>query len=484
MGSGDASVATIGSAVLPDADLQPRIEDERAATLYGKGAFPYLANVMIGAIEVVAVSGVVPAERRFGWLALISAVTLIRLAVWWLYRQARYLFEARQWLYAFTVGGTINGLAWGSTAWFLWGPGVDHHALLGFVVGGMVAGSTAVVPSYLPAFYTFAAAALVPMGARLLAEGGTVDTTMGILLLFFGLNMTRLARGAGRWFTENTELRLQNALLVEHLSAARDELEGRVLARTAELERTVAQLREAELRAREALRMRNDFLAIASHELRTPLSTLELQVARFEWHLAQPDPVNRPELNDSVQAVRRQVRRLTGLVDTVLTASGLVRQGGLVLEPVELDLAAIVRGVVADARAAPATRGTPVTLALVEPVMGSWDPVRVEEVIANLVSNAMRFGAGKPVRIALAASEDQAILEINDQGPGIRAEERARIFERFVSVDAGGRAAGLGLGLSVVHDLVELMRGAVTVESEPGRGTTFTLRLPRRPRVE
>jgi signal transduction histidine kinase len=479
MESGAGDVQDHGGGAAPDGDLHTRIESERAAALYGKGVSPYLANVLIGAIEIVAVAGVVPPARRYGWLALMSVVTLMRLVLWELHRRHPGRLLPRQWCIAFAIGGTANGLTWGATAFFLWGPGAGHHALLGFVVGGMVAGATAVVPAYLPAFYTFALAALAPVATRLLVAGSRVDVTMGVLLLVFGLNMTKLARGAGRWFFQNTELKLHNARLVEYLSEARDDLELRVTERTGELVKTVAQLREAELRAQDAVRVRNDFLAVASHELRTPLATLELQVGRLEWHLSQPRAVDRSELGDSVKALRRQVRRLTGLVDTVLTASGLARQG-MVLEKVELDLGAVVRAVVADASASPAARGTPVTLALEERVMGRWDPVRVEQVVANLVSNALKYGVGKPVRIGLTTAGNDALLEIEDHGPGIAPAHRERIFERFFRADVGGQTGGLGLGLAVVRELVEAMNGAITVDSQSGRGTIFTVRLPRR----
>jgi signal transduction histidine kinase len=481
MGSEAATYDTTGAG-LSERDLQARIDVERAAALYGKGVSPYLSNVMIGAIEVLAVASVVAASRRYGWLALMSVVTLVRLGVWLLYQRNRARFTPHRWCVLFAIGGTANGLMWGSTAFFLWGPGSAHHALLGFVVGGMVAGSTAVVPAYLPAFYTFAAAALLPMAVRLLAAGDRVDLAMGVLLLVFGLNMTKLARSAGSWFLERTQLELRNAALVEHLSEARAQLEGRVADRTAELQQTVTQLREAELRALDAVRVRNEFLAVAAHELRTPLATLELQVGRLDWQLAEPGGVERARLAENTQALRRQVRRLTGLVDRVLTASGMA--GQVVLAPVDLDLVALVRGVVGDATAAPSVRATPVTVVAEHPVTGRWDPVRLEQVVANLVSNALRYGVGKPVLITIGATGGEALLEVQDQGPGIAPGTHERMFERFFRADVGGQTGGLGLGLAVVHELVDAMKGAVTVDSRPGGGATFTVRLPRGPQSE
>lgn len=476
----EARAATVGGAGagLLGEDLGPRIEAERAAALFGKGLSPYLSNPMVGAIEVVAVAGVVSPAPRYGWLALMSVVTLLRMAVWLVHRRNAYLLTAHQWCVAFTIGGTVNGLTWGSTAFFLWGPGAAHHALLGFVVGGMVAGATAVVPAYLPAFYTFAAAAIAPLAARLVAAGDGVDVAMGVLLLVFGLNMTKLARSAGRWFFENTALELRNASLIVHLSEARDHLEQRVAERTAELEKTVAQLRAAEVRAQDAVRVRNDFLAVAAHELRTPLATLELQVGRLEWQLGGPGAIEPAQLADGTRALRRQVRRLTGLVDTVLTASGMAGQG-VVLARTELDLAALVRGVVADGTIALAARNTPVRVVAEQAVPGLWDAVRVEQVIANLISNALRYGAGRPVSVTVTAADSQAIVAVHDEGPGIDPAHRERIFERFFRADVGGQTGGLGLGLAVVRELVDAMKGTVTVDSEPGQGTTFTLRLPR-----
>jgi len=114
--------------------------------------------------------------------------------------------------------------------------------------------------------------------------------------------------------------------------------------------------------------------------------------------------------------------------------------------------------------------------------MGHWDPARLEQVISNLVSNAVKYGAGRPVRIALTASADGVVLSVSDQGAGIDPSLQGRIFERFFRADTGGQTAGLGLGLAVVRELVEIMNGTVTVESAPAQGTTFTVRLPRHAR--
>jgi signal transduction histidine kinase len=161
-----------------------------------------------------------------------------------------------------------------------------YRALLGFAVGGMVAGATAFWSVYLPAYYLFAATALVPLAVRLMITGQRIDIVMGLMIVAFGTTMSELARRSERWFRSQTELRVRNDILVAHLSEARDLLEHRVADRTAALQETVEQLRVAEAGALRAVEARDQFLAVASHELRTPLTVLTLSLLRVDRQLA------------------------------------------------------------------------------------------------------------------------------------------------------------------------------------------------------
>jgi signal transduction histidine kinase len=313
-----------------------------------------------------------------------------------------------------------------------------------------------------------------------LLSGHHMDVTMGTMLGFFSVAMVQLARGAGRWFEQTTELRLRNARLIEHLSQAHAELEHRVRERTAELERTVTQVRAAEAEAREAVRARNEFLGVASHELRTPLATMELQITLLETGRGERPAATPGRSSDALAVLRRQVRRLTRLVDTVLTASGLL-QDSLVLDPQEGDLTQLVRGVIEDMTAHRSPASGPVELIAPGPVVGSWDPVRVEQVVANLLSNALRYGGGAPVRVIVESAGDEVSISVRDSGPGIEPALRERIFERFFRADSGDSTGGLGLGLAVVRELVSAMGGTVAHDDWESPGASFTVRLPRRP---
>ena len=110
---------------------------------------------------------------------------------------------------------------------------------------------------------------------------------------------------------------------------------------------------------------------------------------------------------------------------------------------------------------------------------GAWDRVRLEQVCRNLISNAIRFGAGRPIDVSVSADEDFATLQVRDHGVGIAPEQQARIFERFEQA-AAQRTGGFGIGLWVVRSVCAAMGGTVTVESEPGEGACFTVMLPRR----
>jgi signal transduction histidine kinase len=122
----------------------------------------------------------------------------------------------------------------------------------------------------------------------------------------------------------------------------------------------------------------------------------------------------------------------------------------------------------------------PVALRLEQPLVGRWDPLRIEQIVLNLISNAMKFGRGKPVTVSLARRDGEAVLRVRDEGPGIAPADREKIFDRFFRSDMGRGVAGLGLGLAIVRDLTQAMGGFVAVASEPGHGAEFTVSLPAR----
>ncbi|QRK13765.1 PAS domain S-box protein [Archangium violaceum] len=242
----------------------------------------------------------------------------------------------------------------------------------------------------------------------------------------------------------------------------------------------ITQLKETELALQEAVRVRDDFLSLASHELKTPLTGLSLQMQLLRRLEAENSslPLESSKVRARLEAIDRSLRRLGLLVDNLLDVSR-IRHGRLDFLFSTGDLSALVSEVVA--RTADEARLAGVSLiSHVEPsLVGRFDRLRLEQVLMNLLSNALRHGGGNPVEVRLERTPKGARLVVRDEGPGIPEADRERIFARFEQVRGAARAGGLGLGLFIVRQIVEGHQGHVHVEPGPGgRGAAFVVELP------
>jgi signal transduction histidine kinase len=242
----------------------------------------------------------------------------------------------------------------------------------------------------------------------------------------------------------------------------------------------------ARVRASEAaVAARDEFLAVAAHELRTPLTSMLLHIEAIERTLPAESQAEAtmqvpPTEQKRIAAVARQARRLSGLIDSMLDVSKLTG-GHLSLELAEVDVTALVRDVAArfapDATAAHCT----VTLALNDHATGVLDATRLDQIVTNLIANALKYGAGAPVEIAVEADEQVIRLTVRDHGIGISPVDQERIFRRFERAADERQYSGAGLGLWITSELVKALGGRITLHSVPGAGAAFTVVLPRRP---
>lgn len=232
--------------------------------------------------------------------------------------------------------------------------------------------------------------------------------------------------------------------------------------------------------AQEALRLRDEFLGIAAHELRTPLTTLRLriQTLQAEASAAPPTDALKESVLDRLEKAARSVTRLAELVETLLDVTR-IEQGRVSLALARCDAAEVVGEAVADFADQAEKAGCALELARCDSAPVDWDRFRIEQVIHNLLVNASKYGAGRPITISLAAEADSVVLRISDRGIGIPEEERPRIFERFERASGAQSFAGMGLGLYIARHLVEAHGGTIGVESAVGQGSTFFVRLPR-----
>lgn len=242
-----------------------------------------------------------------------------------------------------------------------------------------------------------------------------------------------------------------------------------------------AKLKESERQLREAVRARDEFLSIASHELKTPLTPLALQLeAALELARASHEggtSVPAAKLETRLAAAVKNVDRMAVLINHLLDVTRIT-SGHLAISPSRVDLGALVAEVVANMRDVARQSGSELLLDVEEPVTGTWDSAGLETVVTNLVSNAIKFGRGKPIQLRLGRDGNVAYLVVVDHGIGMASEAQQRIFERFERAVSAKQYGGLGIGLWISRQMVLAHGGTIRVVSKADVGSTFAVTLP------
>ena len=228
-------------------------------------------------------------------------------------------------------------------------------------------------------------------------------------------------------------------------------------------------------KSKDAISLRDDFLSVAGHELRSPAHAVALIAESILRRARAEDPSG--NLVVGLQKLLEAVERLTRLTGDLLDVTHIA-EGRLTLQRERFDLSGLVLDVTRRfeevARRARCTLETRLS-----PAVGSWDRNRLDQVVTNLVGNACKFGAGQPVLVTVEQRRDRARIAVRDHGIGISEEDQARLFRRFERFETRRKFGGMGLGLWITRRIVEAHGGTIAVESAPGKGSTFSVELPR-----
>lgn len=236
--------------------------------------------------------------------------------------------------------------------------------------------------------------------------------------------------------------------------------------------------RVEKLTMEENVRLRDEFISIASHELKTPITSLKLQTQMIERDLKKNPQITytSEKLAEFVGLFNRQVGRLTELIETMLDVSR-ISSGRLVLDLQNINFPIVVKEVVEAIQQGTATRPS-ISVEAPEHLVIWGDRSRLKQVVENLLTNAIKYGEEKPIKIKLREEKNQILLQVEDHGLGIAADLQSKIFDRFERAISSRHISGLGLGLYITRQIVEAHEGTIRVESTLGSGSLFTVALP------
>jgi signal transduction histidine kinase/CheY-like chemotaxis protein len=377
---------------------------------------------------------------------LISAVTQSIPAFY--FRHPRSTDEVPRWGRYFTLALLANGLAWGAASMLFFVPGSTALQVFLFTaIIGMCAGSISILSYWLPSYYAFIVPPLVFAALRLFLEGsmeyqvlaGLVIMTLVILLLL-GHSVKKSALAAIRLGFENLDL--------------------------------VQQLQIEKNRAEDANLAKSKFLAAASHDLRQPLHALSLFTATLNEKIRQPDA------RDLLDNIKLSVNALENLFNALLDVSRL--DAGVIQPRISSSNLQPLFNHLSN-EYAPQAHNNGLTWNMhCDDIAAHTDPVLLETILRNLISNAIRYTPSGNIQLRCAAQHSDVTIDIQDTGIGISDAHQQEIFNEFVQLQnpERDRNKGLGLGLAIVKRLSHLLDHKLTLHSEPGTGTTFSLTLP------
>jgi len=435
---------------------QAKLDIDRVRALYSTAPIAAAITVVGGALWVLVFAAQEGLATVLAFYALMLANQATRLAFW--SRQRREpgdALRARIWATRYTWTMFAGGVLWGAGA-VLFFPANDAARQVFILVAayGISAGSTAPNAYHPPAMIAFIVPTLLPLLVRVVAEGGLVYGVVGLALLIQIVTMILFGLNMSKQLLESIRMRHENAQMIEELREA------------------TALAQAARDKAEQASLAKSQFFAAASHDLRQPLQALGLFSASMRETMREPEDARR------IDRILSSVDALESLFDELLDISKL-DAGYVNAAPAHFYAGVLFERL--QNTYSPFARKAGLELRFEDSgAVLHTDPVLLERVLGNLVSNALRYTAAGSVHVRCRPGGGSVSIEVADTGPGIARAEHERVFDEFYQLGnpERDRRKGLGLGLATVKRIAQLLGTRISLESEPGKGAVFAIEVP------
>ena len=457
-------------------DRLERVAQAQVDLVYQNAPSGFVATAVVGVLIVVATWDAIGHVALEVWLAATVGIGAVRFAGVRAYQRRAAGASLARWRNLFTAGALAAGLGWGALGSVLF-PAASpvHQMVIGFALGGMVAGGAAYLAPVRASYVAYAASAVLPFSARLIATGELSQVSMGVMTVAFVASMIATSRSMHATITDNIVLRIDKEDVAARLVVEQE----RIAQQAEELQQRARELALAHEASLAGTRTKSAFLATMSHEIRTPLNAI----------IGMADLVEQTALSDEqreyVSTIHSSGESLLALLSDILDFSKL-EAGKVEIDELAFDLPRCIEETIDAVAPAAAKKRLELLWELSErtPARVRSDPTRLRQILLNLLSNAVKFTATGDITVTVDArplpggAGDDVELEIavRDQGFGIPADKLGRLFQSFSQVDASTTRhfGGTGLGLAICQALVSMLGGHIGVVSEPGKGSTFT----------